>query len=172
MLCVAGAGGVPRWVPAQGWAQASQGEISAHVWTWDLSHRARALGTICWQPTSCSSFQQLNSWHRWGSQCPWHCRGLGHRAEGEPLSPITPNWDIGWVTPVPASLPDRGAPACPRSHLRGDGAWQRDFGFRTMLHMMGSFCLVRGRHHICSHTAPCPQMPDEECQGKRQLISK
>lgn len=82
--------------------------------------------------------------------------------QGDPSPQLPPRWDIGWMTPVSATPPGRDAPACPRSHLRGDGTLQRDFGLGTMLHGMGSFCVVQGRLHAGSHIAPCPQMPDEE----------
>ena len=160
---MAGAGWVPGWVPAQGWAQASQGEISARVRIWDASHSAGALCTI-----SVASGLPLLPLAAKIPASP----GAGAQGCRGTLSPqLSPRWDIGWVIPVPASPPDRDAPACLRSHLR-DGALQKDFGLGATLHVMGSFCLVRGRHHAGSHTAPCPQMPDEERQGKCQLISK
>lgn len=101
-------------------------------------HTVPELCVPSWQhPTSRSSLYQLKSWHG---------LGLRHGGAGGPFSSqLPPHWDIGWVTPVPASLPDRDAPACPRCHLRGHGALQRDFGLGTMLHMTGSFCLVPGQ---------------------------
>lgn len=161
MLCVVGAGWVPGWVQAQGWAQASQGEISAHVMgpiaqcQSSMYHLLAASLPFC---LLAAKFLALPG----APTAPGIAWGWGTGLRGTLCPQLILYWDIGWVTPVPASRPDRGAPACPMSHLRGGGAWQRDFGLGTMLHMTASFCLVRGRQHVCSYIAPCPQMPDEE----------
>lgn len=55
-------------------------------------------------------------------RAPGSTRGWGTGGKGISLC-----WDSGEVAPVPTSPPDRDAPACPRSYLRGDGVLQGGF---------------------------------------------